>query len=72
MSWHSRTPVKRGPCLLDDRHGIGKKQRRETTLTSKLSRVEAAYTEIGALEQEVAAGEAQRARFGVRAAESIS
>ena len=38
----------------------------------QLDRVEAAYGEIVALEQEVAAAEAQRASFGARAADSIS
>ncbi len=38
----------------------------------QLDRVEAAHTEIVALEQEVAAGEAQRASFGARATDSIS
>ena len=38
----------------------------------QLDRVEAAYGEIGALEQEVAAAEAQRAGFWARAADSIS
>ena len=38
----------------------------------QLDRVEAAYGEIVALEQEVAAAEAQRARFSARAAESMS
>jgi len=38
----------------------------------QLDRVEAAYAEIVALEQEVAAAEAQRAGFGARATDSIS
>jgi len=38
----------------------------------QLDRVEAAYPEIVALEQEVAAAEAQRASFSARAAASIS
>jgi len=38
----------------------------------QLDRVEAAYAEIGALEEEVAAAEVQRASFGARAADSIS
>ena len=38
----------------------------------QLDRVEAAYAEIVALEQEVAAAEAQRASVGARAADSIS
>ena len=38
----------------------------------QLDRAEAAYTEIVALEQEVAATEAQRASFGARTADSIS
>ena len=38
----------------------------------QLDRAEAAYTEIVALEQEVAAAEAPRASFGARAADSIS
>jgi len=38
----------------------------------QLDRVEAAYTEIVALEQEVRAAEARRASFSARAAESIS
>ena len=38
----------------------------------QLDRTEAAYGEIVALEQEVAAAEAQRASFSARAAESIS
>ena len=38
----------------------------------QLDRTEAAYTEIGALEQEVRAAEAQRASFSARAAASIS
>jgi len=36
------------------------------------NRAEAAYTEIVALEQEVAAAEAERASFGARAADRIS
>ena len=38
----------------------------------RLDRTEAAYTVIAALEQEVAADDAQRARFRARAADSIS
>ena len=38
----------------------------------QLDRTEAAYAEIVALEQEVAAAEAQRASFGARAADNIS
>ena len=38
----------------------------------QLDRTEAAYAEIVALEQEVAAAEAQRASFSARAADSIS
>ena len=38
----------------------------------QLNRAEAAYTSIAALEQEVAADEAQRARFSARAADSTS
>ena len=38
----------------------------------QLDRAEAAYTVIVALEQEVAAAEAQRASFGARAVDSIS
>jgi len=41
-------------------------------MDEQLDRVEAADAEIVALEQEVAAGEAQRASFGARAAGSIS
>ena len=38
----------------------------------QLDRTEAAYTVIAALEQEVASDDAQRARFGARAADSTS
>ena len=38
----------------------------------QLNRAEAAYTSIAALEQEVAAEDAQRARFSARAADSTS
>ena len=38
----------------------------------ELDRAEAAYTTLVALEQEVAAGAAQRARFSARAADSTS
>ena len=38
----------------------------------QLDRAKAAYTVIVALEQEVAADEAQRASFGARAADSTS
>ena len=38
----------------------------------QLDWVEAAYTEVVALEQEVAAAEVQGASFGARAADSVS